>query len=411
MSTKPRRLIVLSRVLQRVSVRPIRAFPAALLLVPLFAFSSPPEPASSGMAVAAGTVTTASGAAMAGEVVDLYAWPSDAVQAALKPGHLVPTTLLATATTSSAGKYTLMVPVAKLRAAAAESGYANLEISSAVGGFWFFPYQTGSLAAHPSAPLTVNLGGDVKTLCGKGPQGQTLIFTGLFKLKQLNPAWGVVGQGYIVPRGRKTAGDVVQFDYNRVGSHSQTSTLGIGISGYGVDAGYTTSGSNVSTATQEVDYPKESKSTWFRTEFNVTQYRGMCVANPFETVPHKKQHGKCPRTWTNPHGGKDDVYKCIWAVKSTGWFGPSGSMVHPKDAPSTQAKFCGEVQAGISVKTSTQKAVRWSSGFEIGASDSIEGATLKASFGSTAQTGYDTNDQMVFKFGHTGWICGTNSIP
>ena len=86
-------------------------------------------------------------------------------------------------------------------------------------------------------------------------------------------------------------------------------------------------------------------------------------------------------------------------------------MVHPKDAPSTQVKFCGEVQAGISVKTSNQKAVRWSSGFEIGASDSIEGATLKASFGSTAQTGYDTNDQMVFKFGHTGWICGTNDIP
>jgi hypothetical protein len=238
-----------------------------------------------------------------------------------------------------------------------------------------------------------------------------LIFTGLFKLKLLNPAWGVVGQGYIVQRGRRTAGDAVQFDYNRTGSHSQASTLGIGISGYGIDAGYTSSGTNVSTATQEVDYPQETKNTWFRTEFSVTQYRGMCVVNPFQTVPHKKQHGKCPRTWTNPHGGKDEVYKCIWAVKSTGWFGPSGSMVHPRNAPRTPGRFCGQVQAGISIKTSNQKAVQWSSGFEIGGSAGIKGVNLKASFGSTAQTGYDTNDQMIFTFRHTGWICGTNHIP
>ncbi len=48
--------------------------------------------------------------------------------------------------------------------------------------------------------------------------------------------------------------------------------------------------------------------------------------------------------------------------------------------------------------------------FEIGASDNIDGVTAKASFGSTAQTCYDTNDQMV-QFGHTGWICGPSHIP
>src|SRR5215469_8364117 len=99
----------------------------------------------SGAAVAFGTVTSANGTAMADQTVDLYAWPSDAVQKALKPGQLVPTTLLATATTGSTGKYMLRVPVAKLKAATVESGYANLEISSAAGGFWFFPYQAGSL--------------------------------------------------------------------------------------------------------------------------------------------------------------------------------------------------------------------------------------------------------------------------
>lgn len=96
--------------------------------------------ASSGVAVAGGTVTSASGTAMPGVTVDLYAWPSDAVLLALKPGHLVPTTLLATATTSSAGKYMLRVPAAKLKAAAVESGYANIEIFSAVGGFYSIAY-------------------------------------------------------------------------------------------------------------------------------------------------------------------------------------------------------------------------------------------------------------------------------
>lgn len=66
--------------LRRVYARPIQALLAALLLVPLFAFSSTPEAASSGMAVAGGTVTSASGVAMAGQTVDLYAWPSDAIE-------------------------------------------------------------------------------------------------------------------------------------------------------------------------------------------------------------------------------------------------------------------------------------------------------------------------------------------
>ena len=68
------------------------------------------------------------------------------------------------------------------------------------------------------------------------------------------------------------------------------------------------------------------------------------------------------------------------------------------------------MQKGISVKTNKEKAIRWSAGFEIGGSTAIKGVTLKASFGSTAQTGYDANDQMIFTFGHTGYICGTNRI-
>lgn len=140
--------------------------------------------ASSSVAVAVGTVTGSSGATMQGVTVNLYAWPYDAVLQALKPGQLVPTTLLATATTNDTGRYTMRVPMVKLKAAAVESGYANLEIFSPVGGSWFLPYQTGSLPARPSAAVTVNLGGKKKPpSCGLTPQNRPYAFTG-FKLQR-----------------------------------------------------------------------------------------------------------------------------------------------------------------------------------------------------------------------------------
>jgi len=62
---------------------------AAVLFFPLLAFGSLPGSAPSGVAVAAGTVSGPGGAAMPGVAVDLYAWPSDAVLKAMKPGELV----------------------------------------------------------------------------------------------------------------------------------------------------------------------------------------------------------------------------------------------------------------------------------------------------------------------------------
>jgi len=153
-----------------------------------------------------------------GVTVDLYAWPSDAVLSAMKPGGVVPTTLLATATTSTAGTYTLRVPAARPKAAAVDSGYANLEIGSAAG-IWFFPYQTGSLPARPSAPVTVNLGRKPPWICGYDPQGNPYFLSRFTLLRHRAPAYAVVGQGYIV-RQKHTAGDYVRFKYTQGASHA-----------------------------------------------------------------------------------------------------------------------------------------------------------------------------------------------
>ncbi len=373
--------------------------------------SSNPGTATSAMAaVAGGAVTGADGAAMAGVAVDLYAWPSDAVLNAMKAGQFVRTTLLGTATTSSAGKYMLRVPAAKLKAAAVESGYANLEVFSAVGGIWFLSYQASSLPAHPSAPVTVNFSPDLGVKCGKDSLHRPLAFSGFVKLKQLKPAWVTVGQGYIVPQ-KKTKGDFMQFDYNKGATHTQTSGLGVGISGYGIDAGYNTSGSNTSTADSEQDFPNETKNTHFRTDFNVGLFRGVCHGHSGDnSVPQEKQHSSCPRKYV-ADGFTYYVHKCFWMVRSTGWFGLSTNVTHPSKSPRTPGKFCGQELKNSTGKTHTQKAVQWSGGFDIGASDKIKGAKLKVSFSSSAQTGYDTNAQMLFRFKQDGWICGTNHDP
>jgi hypothetical protein len=364
--------------------------------------------ATSGMAVVAGTVTSASGGAMPGATVELYAWPSDAVLKVMKPGQPVPTTLLATATTSNAGKYVLRVPTAKLKAAAVSSGYANLEIFSAVGGFWFFPYQSGSLPARPSGPVTVNLSGAKELDCGKDPQGQPYSFTGMWFEYSRAPAWAVVGQGYIGPL--KTAGDSVSFEYDESGSDTQSSSLGVGLSGYGFDAGYSGAGTQSLTSASSEGYPSEHGNAWFRTAFSTAQFRGLCYGPEGDNlIPHEKQHGRCPRKFTDG-SFVAYVHKCFWLVASTGWFG-GATIVHPRQTPSTPARWCAQQMAGTKFDTTNGVAIQWSSGWELGAALGVKGANLKVSFNGTAQTGYDADAVMHFQFHHSGWICGTNKVP
>jgi hypothetical protein len=371
----------------------------------------------SGLAVAAGTVTDPSGTGTPGAAVDLYAWPSDAVLNAMKPGQLVPTKMLATTTTNAAGKYTLMVPAARLEAAAVDSGYANLELYSPAGGFWFFPYQTGSLPARASAPVTVNLASKAKVSCGDDPHGHPYGFTGFSLVRHLHPAKAVVGQGYIVPE-KKTQGDWVTLHYNQSSSHTQTSTLGVGLSGYGISAGFSTSGTNRSTANRGEGFPKSHENAWFLTEFRTAQYRGLCYEITTDLkVPRVKQHPKnaCPQKWVAPGESNQPsnwhyVHKCYWLVASTGWFG-GATVAHPSKSPRAPAGNCAPQAAGSSFHYDYGTAVDWSSGFTLGAASGIKGVNLKASFDTNAQTGYDANALMYFQFHKRGLICGTNTGP
>jgi len=370
---------------------------AAILLAFVAAASLPAGAASSGVTVATGIITSPGGAAMPGVRVDLYTWPPDAVLSAMQPGQAVPRTLLATATTSSAGSYALQVPQASLSKAAAKTGYANLEIDTAVG-IRLFSYQP----AQSSAPVTVNLVSSKSASCGSYPSGTPYVFTGFRLERKRANAWAVVGQGYIL-RQRHTRGDSLTFKYTEGSGHSQDSALGAGISGYGFDAGYTSAGSHESTVTNAEGYAPEHGNTWFRTLFQTGQFRGMCIGLAGTNVHRKHQHGKCPKKV-----GHAPVHKCLWMIHSRGWFGGQ-STLHPKKAPRTPGVNCAPHDPGDKFDGDHGSAIKWSHGFELGAALDIKGVNLKASFNGSAHTGYDTNAVMSFRFHRKGFLCGTNA--
>jgi hypothetical protein len=373
--------------------------------------SSPVSHASLAAAVAVGTVTSPSGAAMAGVPVDLYAWPSDAAVSALKPGALVPMTLVAAATTDSAGGYMLRVSAAKLAAAATEDGWANLEIDSPGAGLWSFSYPAGAAAGQRATTMTVNLGsGKTKHPwpCGYSSKGDAYGAIGPTFLRPRAQVWATVGQGYVVPSA-KTKGDLIKFEYTEGASHKQASHLGIGLSAYGLNAGYDSEGSHTSTAARTEGFHTQHKNAWFQTEFKTGQFRFLCIASlPGQPVHRVKQHASCPRTF-NAGGRIIPVHMCLWMVQSTGWFGGT-QAVSPKRSPATPSGYCAFHQGGDSFGGDFGTAVDWAAGWDLGADLHLKAVDLKVSFNGSAQTGYDTNDHMYFQFGskHNGYLCGTN---
>jgi hypothetical protein len=380
---------------------------SAAAILPALTVVAPASSATvlSGVTVAIGIITSPSEAPISGEKLDLYAWPPDAVLKVMKPGQAVPRKLLATATTNSSGHYELQVPQARLANAAVTTGYVNLEIDSA-DGISFLTYQASSdpQSGGPSGLATVNLGGRRSSAinCGHYPNGTAYTFQGFQFQRNRAPAWAVVGQGYIIKQ-RNTRNDTVSFNYTKGSSHSQNSALGIGVSGTGFNAGYTTDGSHMSTASSAEGYAAEHRNTWFRTEFNTGQYRGVCTGLPGTNV-HPVKQKNCPRTF-GPFN--DPVHKCIWMIHSTGWSGGQTTQ-HPKSAPTTPRSDCRKHEAGDRYDGDHGSAIEWSQGFELGAALNIKGIDGKASFNSTTHTGYDTNAVMLYRFHHTGYLCGTN---
>jgi hypothetical protein len=146
--------------------------------------------------------------------------------------------------------------------------------------------------------------------------GSRIPSSGFKLLRHRAPAWAVVGQGYIIRR-KKTDGDWVNFKYTEGSSQAQASTLGVGISAYGFDAGYTGAGTHSSTASHAEGFANSRGNAWFRTLFSTGQFRGECYGLPYRKVPYDHQHGQCPRKYEDSY-----VHKCARGVGLVGRLGP-----------------------------------------------------------------------------------------
>lgn len=334
--------------------------------LPAFAGANAPVPM-----VATGTVTSASGAAASGAVVRLYAWPSDQVLQHLRPGQVVPRTLLATTKASAAGTYSFRVSSAAMRSAAVSGDYANLEADSGMAT-WFFTRK-----ASGAAPV-IHL-----NLTGASPARHC---SGWKFQYQVDPAWGVVGQAYVWPR---ATGVDVTYTYSR----GQSTTLGIGASPTGKVGTFTASGSETQSKTGTEGMPgfKVGNVLW-RTKWKVAKYRDTCARSVESAASGVTRGG-----WHCSDG------VCTkWQVRANGWKSGSNEL-HPKAAPHTPSYDCARFQGGPNsyFQTTSEKAVTWSGGLSVPV----------VNFDAEAQTGYDNSAQLTFTFAKTRLLCGTDAAP
>jgi len=322
--------------------------------------------ASASALVVQGTVLGAAGQVVAGQQVNLIAWPQQQMTAALQPGQAVPATPLGSAITSASGSYHIQVADAGELAASATSGTVNLEvITTGPAGFSAFSFHR-QLVATPNGPaFTASPAGVAQTANMKLlPGGQStpatpglpcglLVFIRSFGDRQTT----VGGVWSHVP------GVSVKFTY----SVGQRSSLGVGVKG--VTGGWSASGtfSIEGGLSSSTGFPKVSgvEGTHFRTNFVYGLYNVSCGGQ--QTQP------------TSYAGGTRNVHSATPA-----------------------ATHCVLFTAGSTFNKTSTSAYTYGGGVEMTAPIGID---------LSAHTGYNTSAALDFTFTQSRDLCGTNGNP
>jgi hypothetical protein len=306
-------------------------------------------------------IVTASGRAVSGVAVKLYAWPDQAVSARLKPGQVVPLVLVGSATTAADGSYLVRVPEAAL-VPEATNGVVNMEADSGSASY-SFPWALSARAARQAAvsnlsSVTANLSNGVPWVCG-----------GVTKVASLGPQWARVGQTYVPVTGASQT-----FTYDQ----GQSSSLGVGYSGSSGRAGSFHADGTASWSTDTGQgFPTYGGRTdvWYRTEFIYGKYKRVCLPCP-----------TCGLT-------------TAWYARPDGYAG--GTSVQTRGITTPTANHCVPELAGATFWRDFSSAVTWSSGVYV--------APLLLNL--SAQTGYSSHGHVFYRFSRNRHLCGTNNYP
>jgi hypothetical protein len=318
--------------------------------------------------VVQGTVMSG-GHVVAGAHVTLYAWPQQAVMAALKIGDRVPLTVVGAAMSSGSGRYAVAVTNWAGVRASADHGIVNLEamaFDQGRGGAYSFPRQIvatahgSALAAENQATVprlaaqraTLRLGPAVSG--SDIPCGQTVL------LKSYGKRNTIVGVEY------SSVSPTVKlvFTYGK----DQSSILGVGQSATGTFGSFSQHGTNSVSSAGSENYKVRTKSHLYLTEFTYKLFAVSCL--------------------------RDQTEATQWDAGAT-----SDNVGNPTGIPSAN---CVSQESGSKFTKKTTTAWTFSGGADLSAVIGIDLST---------QTGYATTASVGFGFHANHALCGTNGTP
>lgn len=356
--------MMLSHVRRRISAGPVQLLLAAVLLIPLLAFGSPPGPGAAMMTVH-GTVM-AIGHPMPDVKVVIHAWPDQAIVQALKPGQKVPWVLVGTATTAADGTFSVAMPLAKLMPEASY-GVVNLEAdtTTAMFGFPVVVTKTPGNAYLAGSHPVVHLISTPRDDHGCGGIGQWIY------LKPLGKHYATVGETYVA------ASHATQhFTYAK----GQSSSLGWGVSASAKYASWSQNGTYSWSSSFKETWPTygANRSVWYTTAFKWAKYGCRTISGGYAFYG---QHA-------SGYAGGADIKK-------------------PTFIPPTPRRFCVKQISGSSPTSNNSSAVMWTAKVEVKAVK--DDAAL--GFEASAETGFDTSAQITYTVSRTRYLCGWKSLP
>ncbi len=312
---------------------------------------------------ATGKVVESDGRESSGASVAMYAEPDAKFLASMSVGDSYSPTLVGTATTDTAGNFTID--------GAVTAGSQNLRfVASDLKGHateWWEPEK-----ANASLVLKLGSVSSAAVAGGAAIAKSNSISSTLMSSYVVND---IVGQLYST-----TTGATGDFQYGS----GATSELGVGVSLTGSVGGWTTSGTTSANSTLTIDFPQQaSTSTWKK------YFSSQWLYGKYKDVFSTCVKGYC---------SVDQIQYGARPIRFNG-----GAIVsEAASVPTTNPQYCAPYDPNSGVTADYGSSITWSNGVSIAAYIGIN---------LSSKTGYSTSAKNACKFTKAVHLCGTGGVP
>lgn len=322
-----------------------------------------------------GRVESSNGASLDGATVQISAWPSNEVLAALKEGDPVPMTAIGVGTTGKDGQFSIPADTALAAKKAQSEGAVNYQAlvygpdGSLISDYSFTQAENQARTGVQSLDIEAAVSSQ-EFQAAAAASGSSSASRAAAVLA-CGPVDGGVAGNYWVQVGRvgssASSGFSATFSY----SSSQSSTLGVGVKASG--------GSWKASGSVSVNRSSSTSTTWpaltgsggraYKTQFQYKIIKTVCT-------------------------GTGETSRSLRPVAHVGGASTSGASV--------SASYCTSYVAGSTFTRSSTSAQTISGGADV---------SSYIGFDLNAQTGYSTTSKVTVKFTATKSLCGSQGYP